>query len=386
MTCWQKLLLIHLSFLVNTVQAEHSQPMLEDNTAYQTEAVWPDIVIPWGMVQLPDGQVLATERSGTLWLLSENKPSKEITGLPSIDSNGQGGLLDIALHPDFEENQLIYFTYAAQYTHNNKTASNTALMRAKLDIDNHQLVDQKQLYLGEGDSNKGQHYGSRIAVTDQFVYFSIGDRGQRDKNPQNLSLDGGKIYRLNLDGSIPISNPFYQQADAKKAIYSYGHRNPQGLMTLANNTQLWSHEHGPRGGDEVNLIEAGKNYGWPVITYGNDYSGARISPFREYPNMEQPLIDWTPSIAPSGMDYYGKNKVNGFTEIAGQLLVSTLVDKTVYAIDINQKIPIINAVFTKISERVRDVRVASDGSVFILTDGYDASLIVVKPARQLHNK
>ncbi|MEG3755262.1 PQQ-dependent sugar dehydrogenase [Psychromonas arctica] len=366
MTCWQKLLLIHLSFLVNTVQAEHSQPMLEDNTAYQTEVVWPDIVIPWGMVQLPDGQVLATERSGTLWLLSENKPSKEITGLPSIDSNGQGGLLDIALHPDFEENQLIYFTYAAQYTHNNKTASNTALMRAKLDIDNHQLVDQKQLYLGEGDSNKGQHYGSRIAVTDQFVYFSIGDRGQRDKNPQNLSLDGGKIYRLNLDGSIPISNPFYQQADAKKAIYSYGHRNPQGLMTLANNTQLWSHEHGPRGGDEVNLIEAGKNYGWPIIGYGTNYIGTNYTDITEKQGMEQPKLYWDPSIAPSGMAYVDSNK---YPQWQGKVLLGGMKYGHLVLLDINNKTVVKQTKLLAGIGRVRNIMQGNDGYIYLGIDG-----------------
>ncbi|MDN2663712.1 PQQ-dependent sugar dehydrogenase [Psychromonas sp. 14N.309.X.WAT.B.A12] len=366
MTCWQKLLFIHFSLLASTVQADLSLPMFEDKTPYQTQVVWPDIIIPWGMVQLPNEQILATERSGKLWLLSEGKPSIEIVGLPEIDSNGQGGLLDIALHPKFENNQVVFFTYASQYINNNKTASNTALMRAKLDLNNHRLVEQKQLYLGEGDSNKGQHYGSRIAVTDQFVYFSIGDRGQRDKNPQNLSLDGGKIYRLNLDGSIPTSNPFYQQANAKKAIYSYGHRNPQGLVTLADNTQLWSHEHGPRGGDEVNLIEAGKNYGWPVIGYGTNYIGTNYTDITEKQGMEQPKLYWDPSIAPSGMAYISSEQ---YPQWQGKVLLGGMKYGHLVLLEINNKHVMKQTKLLAGIGRVRNVMQGNDGYIYLGIDG-----------------
>ncbi|RBW46473.1 PQQ-dependent sugar dehydrogenase [Psychromonas sp. B3M02] len=362
----QALLFIYLSFLVSTAQAEHSLPMTEDKSAYQTHVIWPDIIIPWGLVQLPDGKILATERSGKLWLLTEGKPSIEITGLPEIHAYGQGGLLDIALHPDFANNQIIYFTYASQYTHNNKIASNTALMRAKLDINNHQLIEHKQLYQGEGDSNKGQHYGSRIAVTDQFVYFSIGDRGQRDKNPQNLSLDGGKIYRLNLDGSIPTANPFYQQAKAKKAIYSYGHRNPQGLMILANTNQLWSHEHGPRGGDEVNLIEAGKNYGWPVIGYGINYIGTNYTDITEKPGMEQPKLYWDPSIAPSGMAYVSSDK---YPQWQGKVLLGGMKYGHLVLLEINNNRVLKQTKLLAGIGRVRNVIQGNDGYIYLGIDG-----------------
>jgi len=362
MKFWQKLLFIHLSLLATTVQANNSPPIIEDKTPYKTETMWPDIRVPWGLVQLPDGKILATERSGKLWLLTEHKPSIEITGLPEIHDNGQGGLLDIALHPEFAKNQLIFFTYASK----NKTGSNTALMRAKLDIENNQLVEQKQLYLGTGDSNKGQHYGSRITVTNEFIYFSIGDRGQRDKNPQNLSLDGGKIYRLNLDGSIPTSNPFYQQANVKKAIYSYGHRNPQGLITIADSNQIWSHEHGPRGGDEVNLIESGKNYGWPVIGYGINYIGTNYTDITEKKGMEQPKLYWDPSIAPSGMAYISSNK---YPQWQGKILLGSMKFGHLVLLEINNESVVKQTKLLVGVGRVRNVIQGNDGYIYLGIDG-----------------
>ena len=362
MACWQKRLLIPLSLLAASAQANLSLPIIEDKTPYTTEVIWPDLVIPWGMVQLPNGKLLATERSGKLWLLTEGKPSIEITGLPEIHTNGQGGLLDIALHPEFARNQLIFFTYAIK----NKTGSNTALMRAKLDIKNNQLVEQKQLYLSEGNSTQGEHYGSRIAVTNKFIYFSIGDRGQRDKNPQNLSLDGGKIYRLNLDGSVPSSNPFYQQADVKKAIYSYGHRNPQGLITIPEHNQVWSHEHGPRGGDEVNLIESGKNYGWPIIGYGVNYIGTNYTDITEKKGMEQPKLYWDPSIAPSGMAYISSNK---YPQWQGKILLGSMKFGHLVLLDINNESIVKQTKLLADVGRVRNIIQGNDGYIYLGIDG-----------------
>jgi glucose/arabinose dehydrogenase len=345
-----------------TLQAMQPLPMIEDKTPYKTETIWSDIIIPWGMVQLPNGKMLATERSGKLWLLSEGKLSIEITGLPEIHNNGQGGLLDIALHPDFVNNQLIYFTYASE----NKTGSNTALMRAKLDTQHNQLVDQTVLYLGEGNSTQGEHYGSRIAITDEFVYFSIGDRGQRDRNPQNLSLDGGKIYRLNLDGSIPESNPFYQKTNVKKAIYSYGHRNPQGLMSLAGSNQVWSHEHGPRGGDEVNLIESGKNYGWPVIGYGINYIGTSYTDITEKDGMEQPKLYWDPSIAPSGMAYISSDK---YPQWQGKILLGSMKFGHLVLLEIDKQTVVKQTKLLAGVGRVRNVIQGNDGYIYLGIDG-----------------
>ena len=362
MKYWYRLLFIYLSLLATSSQAMQPLPIIEDKTQYKTETIWSDIKIPWGMVQLPNGKMLATERSGKLWLLTEGKSSIEITGLPKIHVNGQGGLLDIALHPDFAKNQLIFFTYSSK----NATGSNTALMRAKLDIKNNQLIEQKNLYLATGDSNKGQHYGSRIAITDEFIYFSIGDRGQRDKNPQNLSLDGGKIYRLNLDGSIPTSNPFYQQANAKKAIYSYGHRNPQGLINLPDRNQVWSHEHGPRGGDEVNLIGSGKNYGWPVIGYGVNYIGTNYTDITEKNGMEQPKLYWDPSIAPSGMAYISSNK---YPQWQGKILLGSMKFGHLVLLELNNESVVKQTKLLVGIGRVRNVIQGSDGYIYVGIDG-----------------
>lgn len=369
MIFWQKLLFIQLCFITTAVQADHSQPLIEDKTTYQTQLLWPDIIIPWGMVQLPDNTILATERAGKLWLLTEDKPSVEITALPEIDANGQGGLLDIALHPDFKNNHLIFFTYTTKTA----TGSDTALMRAKLDLENNQLTEQTQLYVGEGDSNRGNHYGGRLAVTKQFIYFSIGDRGQRDKNPQNLNLDGGKIYRLNLDGSIPATNPFFEQASAKKAIYSYGHRNPQGLLVLSDNNQVWSHEHGPKGGDEVNLIESGQNYGWPVIGYGTNYSGTNYTEITAKEGMQQPKLYWDPSIAPSGMAYISSDK---YPQLQGDVLLGSMKFGHLVALEINDNEVLKQTKLLTNSGRIRNVIQGQDGYIYLGIDGEGISRLL----------
>ena len=299
-------------------------PKIATNTSalsYQAEVFAQGIEVPWGMAQLPNGDMLVTERKGQLRLIQKGTlADKAITGLPSIHANGQGGLLDVALHPDYANNQLIYITYASPEGKGN--GSNTALMRAKFNSETNALEQQEVLYKGEDNTTKGQHYGSRIAFDDNgFIYFSIGDRGARDSKPQNLSLDGGKIYRLHLDGEVPKDNPFVGTDNAKTAVYSYGHRNPQGMAKHPKTGDIWAHEHGPRGGDEVNLITAGKNYGWPVISYGVNYSGTSFTDLTVKPGMEQPLHHWTPSIAPSGMVFVTSDK---YPQWQGKLLVGSL--------------------------------------------------------------
>ncbi|TYK64234.1 PQQ-dependent sugar dehydrogenase [Colwellia echini] len=358
------------SFSYSASAQADSIAMLADNKSYKTQVLWSDIMIPWGMVQLPDGRMLATERSGKLWLLSENKPSIEISGLPDVHANGQGGLLDIALHPDFASNNLIFFTYAIE--EDDDSGSNTALMRAKLDVKNNKLVDKKQLYKGEGNSNSGTHYGSRITISDEYIYFSIGDRGQRDLNPQDISRDGGKIYRLNLDGTIPTTNSFYKDANAKQAIYSYGHRNPQGLVTLTDTdsnskNKIWSHEHGPKGGDEVNLIEAGKNYGWPVISYGVNYSGSKFTDITKKAGMEQPKLYWDPSIAPSGMAYITSDK---YPQWQGKILLGSMKFAHLVLLDINDdKVVKQTKLLSDVGGRVRNVIQGADGYIYVGVDG-----------------
>ncbi len=283
---------------------------------YSHQVVVPNINIPWGFIFLPDGSMLITEKSGELIHFKNNKKIS-ISGLPEIKVLGQGGLMDIELHPNYKDNGWIYLSYASSDDGN---GANTTIMRCKLE--NNTLTNKKVLYKARPDSKRGQHFGSRLAFdNDGYLYFSIGDRGNRDVNPQNIERDGGKIYRLHDDGRIPTDNPFVKDRNAKKAIYSYGHRNPQGMVKHPKTGKLWAHEHGPRGGDEINIIDAGKNYGWPVISYGINYSGTKFTDITEKPGMEQPIHYWTPSIAPSGMAFVTSDV---YPEFKDNLLVGSL--------------------------------------------------------------
>jgi len=280
-------------------QTQESSVKAESPSAinYTVETVVADMKNPWGMAFLPDGSMLVTEKEGILLQVKDGKKTA-IKGLPDIYVRGQGGLMDVELHPDFKTNQLIYFSYAS--AEGEGDGGNTAIMRAKLS--NHQLTEQTVLYKASPNSTRGQHFGSRISFDREgYLYFSIGERGNRDENPQDITRDGGKIYRLHDDGTIPKDNPFVNEANAKKAIYSYGHRNPQGMTLHPVTGKIWAHEHGPRGGDEINIIHKGKNYGWPKISYGINYSGTSFTEHTALPGMEQPLFYWVPSIAPSGM-------------------------------------------------------------------------------------
>ncbi len=290
------------------------------DTSVKAEKVVSGISIGWGMAFLPNGDLLVTEKKGALHIIRDDEIISTITeGIPAdLDVNGQGGFLDIELHPDYENNQWIYFSYASNAGGGN--GSNTAIMRAKME--NNALTNTEVLYKAEPNTTRGQHYGSRIVFDeDGYLFFSIGDRGNRDVNPQDLTRDGGKIYRLHDDGSIPSDNPFVGQQGVKEAIFSYGHRNPQGMRVNPESGQVWINEHGPRGGDEVNIIEAGKNYGWPVISFGINYSGTEFAEDTARAGMEQPILYWDPSIAPAGMSFITGNKYPGWE---GDLLVSSL--------------------------------------------------------------
>lgn len=281
------------------------------------EVVVSDLTNPWGFTFLPDNSMLITEKEGKL-IHFKNDRKTEINNLPEIYVRGQGGFMDIELHPNYKDNGWIYFTYAS--AKGNGTGGNTSLMRAKLQ--NNQLVNKQVLYKATPNTRRGQHFGSRIAFDkENHVYFSIGDRGNTDVNPQDITKDGGKIYRLNDDGSIPKDNPFTNKNGAKKAIYSYGHRNPQGMEINPFTNEIWSHEHGPQGGDEINIIKKGKNYGWPVVSYGINYNGTKFTNKTFAPGMERPIHYWTPSIAPSGMAFINSDKYGNWK---GNLLVGSL--------------------------------------------------------------
>ena len=222
------------------------------------------IDIPWGMTWLPGGDMLVTNRDSELYRVSDGKIVGTISGLPEVHVSGQGGLLDIELHPDYSNNGWLYLSYSS--SEGEGSGSNTAIVRAKLQ--DNSLVDLEIVYKAEPNSKKGQHYGSRLEFDNGgYLYFSIGDRGDRAENPQDLTRDGGKIYRIHDDGRIPQDNPFVDKS--KPAIYSWGHRNPQGMTKHPVTGEIWIHEHGPRGGDEVNIVKKGANYGWPILCGGS---------------------------------------------------------------------------------------------------------------------
>jgi len=287
------------------------------NTENNHEVIVPELNIPWGFTFLPDGALLITEKAGEL-IHFKNGKKTTISGVADIYLRGQGGFLDVILHPNFEDNNFVYFSYAS--SEGDGAGGNTTIARAKLK--NTKLENWEVLYKAEPNSKRGQHFGSRLAFDKEgYLYFTIGDRGNRDVNPQDITRDCGKVYRINDDGTIPKDNPFYNIANAKKAIYSYGHRNPQGMTLHPKTGAIWTHEHGPRGGDEINIIEAGKNYGWPIISYGINYSGTKFTDITKKEGMEQPLHYWDPSIAPSGMAFINSDNYGDWN---GNLLIGSL--------------------------------------------------------------
>jgi glucose/arabinose dehydrogenase len=289
-----------------------------------------------------------------------------------VYNRGQGGLMDIELHPDYKKNGWIYLSYAS--TEGNGKGGNTAIMRAKLS--NNKLTHIEELYKASPNSTRGQHFGSRIEFDrDGYLFFSIGERGNRDVNPQDITRDGGKIYRLHDDGRIPDDNPFVDQAEAKKAIWSYGHRNPQGLALHPETGQLWEHEHGPRGGDEINIIQKGKNYGWPIITYGINYSGTPITDETSRPGMEQPLYQWTPSIAPSGMAFVTSDK---YPKWKGSLLVGSLAFQYLERLEMQDNQVVYREKLMDGMGRIRNVRQAPDGFIFVSVEGKGIYRLVPK--------
>ncbi|ALS99395.1 PQQ-dependent sugar dehydrogenase [Lacimicrobium alkaliphilum] len=335
---------------------------------YRIQTIATGLHYPWAVVELPDGSVLVTEKSGQLRRILDGEVSPPIQGVPEVYYKGQGGLMDIVLHPQYNATGWIYLTYA----HGTDAANHLRLMRARLG--DGRLVDQQVLFSAEPDKATPVHYGARLAfMDDNTLVLSSGDGFDYREQAQNPASHLGKLIRLSDDGSIPADNPEIE--GAAEGVYSLGHRNAQGLAWDPFKKLLFANEHGPAGGDEINLIRAGGNYGWPVITYGKDYSGANISPFTEYPGMLQPLVDWTPSIAPSALVVY---RGSMFAELDGDLLSATLKSKEVRraildGIQVSEQ----QSLFTELDVRLRDIAVATDGGIYLLTDEESGKLLKV---------
>jgi len=352
-------------------QKENYPPIQDSNeNSFELVKIVDGIDIPWGLAFTDKSSFLVTDKKGILYHVKDGKKSI-IKGIPKIVFSRQGGLLDVAVDKNFSSNQIIYLTASVS---DSEKGSNTSLFSAKLDGDS--LVDLKQLYKASPDSEEQRHFGGSILLKNQHIYFTIGDRGNRDINPQDLNLDGGKIYRLNLDGSIPDDNPFFDMENTKKAIWSYGHRNPQGIVDGFNNDEIWIHEHGPRGGDEINIIKEPKNnedpvrernYGWPKATYGINYSGSEITKNKTLDGVTDPYYYWTPSIAPSGMVMIKGSEI--YSDWNNTLLIGSLSFRYLERLEFdNSGIIMREKLFPRIG-RVRDVNLSPDGYVYISVEG-----------------
>lgn len=342
-----------------------------DKITYDVETVVEGINIPWGIAFLPNGDLLVTEKSGKLYLVNSGEKTEISHGL-QVYNRGQGGLMDVVLHPDYDSNGWIYFSYASDEGEGD--GGHTAIARAKLN--GNSLTELEQLYKATPNTTKGQHFGSRIAFDNEgYLYFSIGERGERDVNPQDITRDGGKVYRLYDDGRVPESNPFYNTPDALKAIYSYGHRNPQGMLTHYKTGEIWVHEHGPQGGDEINVVKKGANFGWPVISYGENYDGTSFTELTEKEGMEQPLYYWVPSIAPSGMAFVTSDI---YPDWKGDLMVGSLKFGYLERLEIeNNKVTSREKLMEGLG-RIREVRQGPDGYLYVGVEGTGIVKLVPK--------
>tara|TARA_B100000287_G_scaffold332146_1_gene317077 strand:+ start:485 stop:1645 length:1161 start_codon:yes stop_codon:yes gene_type:complete len=318
--------------------------------------------IPWGMAFLPNEDLIVSDKNGSLWRIHyKSKIKTQVSGVPKVKYKGQGGLLDIEVHPDFVNNNFLYISFS-EYLENNKNKSFTSIHRYKLQNDN--LIEKKIIFKTNnkfyGRSNI--HYGVRMVFDKQgFIYFSIGDRGNRNQ-AQLLNFPNGKIHRLHDDGSIPTDNPFINVKNAIKSIWTYGNRNPQGLAIHPITEVIFESEHGPKGGDELNIISSGNNYGWPEITYGKNYSGTTITRYTQKEGMEQPVIHWTPSIAVCGIDFYDGNI---FKNWENNLLVTSLKFENLYRLTIDQNKVIGQEIIYSAGSRIRDVETGPDGFIYV---------------------
>ncbi|GAC1630444.1 MAG: hydrophobic compound transporter HcuB [Nevskia sp.] len=325
---------------------------------------------PWSLAFLPDGRLLVTERPGRLRVVDrDGRLSAPIAGLPPVYAQGQGGLLDVALDPAFASNHRVYLSYAEPDAFGK---AGTAVARAVLG--DGVLTGLEVIYRQEPKAEGGAHFGSRLAFApDGTLFITQGDRYLHRDGAQDLSNDFGKIVRLNPNGSVPLDNPFVRTAGARPEIWSYGHRNLQGAAIEPATDRLWTHEHGAQGGDEINHPEAGRNYGWPVITWGIDYDGSKIGEGTSKAGMEQPVHYWTPSIAPSGMAFYSGGV---FPQWRGNLFVGSLKFGFLDRIELKgDKVMREQRLLSELGERIRDVRQGPDGCLYVLTDNVDGRVL-----------
>jgi aldose sugar dehydrogenase len=327
---------------------------------------------PWGMAFLPDGGLLVTERGGRLRLVRDGRLDPQpVRGAPAVHAQGQGGLMDVALHPAFARNRLVYLTYSKPHDR----GATTALGRGRLEAGS--LVDFHDVFVARAHGRTSRHFGSRIAFDREgMVYITIGDRGQMDR-AQDPTDHAGTTIRLRDDGGVPGDNPFAGTGGGLPETYTYGNRNAQGMAMHPVTGAIWQHEHGPRGGDEINILRAGGNYGWPTVTHGVDYTGLRISDRTEAPGTIPPVLHWTPSIAPSGMAFYTGDV---FPNWKGNAFVGALAGRHLRRIVLDGDRAVHQESLLDGYGRIRDVRQGPDGHLYLLTDESAGALIRLEPA------
>ena len=342
-------------------------------TSFRVEILAEGLDVPWGIAELPDGRFLITERSGEVRILGpKGLEANSVSNFPPIFARGQGGLLDVALHPNYAQNGWIYFAYSAD----EGGRAHTRILRARLGKE--KLDDIEVIYSPpiEQFTPAAHHFGCRLAFDKEgYLFFSIGDRGVMN-NAQDLSLAAGKIHRIKEDGSIPSDNPFVGKEKALPSIWAWGTRNAQGLRFDPTTGILWETEHGPRGGDELNIIRRGENYGWPLISYGINYNGSIITERADAPGLQQPIIQWTPSIATGGLEIISGK---GFPAWRGDLITSALAGEKIVRLELDGDKVTGSEVLLEGVGRVRQVREASDGSILLLLEK-PGRVVALRPA------
>ncbi|ARS52578.1 PQQ-dependent sugar dehydrogenase [Kushneria konosiri] len=355
-------------------------PQIEDTTRLETTTVADGLELPWGLAFLPGGDLLVTERPGRLRRITpDGEVSAPIEGLPEVDARGQGGLLDVSLAPDFADSRLVYLSYAEPRGNGDNA---TAVARGRLSEDSTRLTDVETVFQQQPAWDSTKHFGSRLVWdTDGTLWITLGERSLVEPRQRAQTLDNtiGKVVRVNADGSIPDDNPFVGRDGAQGEIWSLGHRNIQGAARHPETGTLWTIEHGPKGGDELNRPEPGLNYGWPVITYGEDYSGAAIGEgITQKAGMEQPIYYWDPVIAPGDMTFYTGDQFDGWQN---SLVIASLKPGGIVRLTLDDNRVTGEARYLEGLGRVRDVDQGPDGALWVLTDKRDGALIRVQPQK-----
>ncbi|WP_289102707.1 PQQ-dependent sugar dehydrogenase [uncultured Marinobacter sp.] len=367
-------LLLLAPFLAHTAAAGAADIYEADDLRFRLAVVADNLEHPWSLAFLPDGSQLVTERAGRLRVIRDGELHKEpVTGVPQLVVAGQGGLLDVLLHPEFDDNQVLFLSYA----HRSREGMTTRVARAR--FDGKALSDAEVIFEASPRGNTTRHFAGRMVCgQDGHLYISVGDRGEMER-AQDTRDDAGGVHRITINGEPAPDNPFLSNSDINDTFFTYGNRNIQGMTLHPDTGEVWSHEHGPRGGDEINIIRAGNDYGWPKVTYGIDYSGVPISSRTTMEGVADPLHYWDPSIAPSGMAFYTGEL---FPQWQGDVFVGALKMRKLVRLSLDGgKVTEEEDLLTELGERIRDVRMGPDGALWLLTDSPRGKVYRMVPAK-----